>query len=135
MSKIIQIAKRNASGLKIMFNDVESIINLSILYAEIKSVFDKKVFVLLYFTDRDTKIMIFYNFYKKKKSPRRSPEVVCVAKREASHIRIIFSRDPQTLVITISRGTCIHGGIVILISFTKKRNKKYEFVFDKKGAF
>ena len=35
----------------------------------------------------------------------------------------MFSRDPQTLVITISRGTCIRGAIVILVSFTKSGTK------------
>ena len=36
-----------------------------------------------------------------------------IAKRKASHLKSMFYRDAQTLVITTLRGTCIHGNIVI----------------------
>ena len=47
----------------------------------------------------------------------RCPKLKWIAKREASHLRSMFSRVPQTLVIPILRATCIHGDIVIHISF------------------
>ena len=40
-----------------------------------------------------------------------------IAKREASHLKIMFYRDFQALVIHIPRGTCARGDILIHISF------------------
>ena len=47
----------------------------------------------------------------------RCPQLMQIAKREASHSEIMFYRDTQTLVIHISRGTCARGDIVIHITF------------------
>ena len=57
-----------------------------------------------------------YEFYKKKLL-LRCPQLIQIAKREASRSKIMFYRDAQALVIHISWGTCTRGDIVIHISF------------------
>ena len=56
-------------------------------------------------------------FMIKKKIVLRCPKLIWIAKREASHSKIMFYRDTQTLAIHISRGTCTRGDIVIHITF------------------
>ena len=51
----------------------------------------------------------------------RCPKLIQIAKREASHVKIMFYRDPQTLVIHIPRGTCSRGDIVKHISWALSR--------------
>ena len=55
--------------------------------------------------------------FLEKKIVLRCPKLIWIAKREASHSKIMFYRDTQTLVIHISRGTCTRGDIVIHITF------------------
>ena len=62
-----------------------------------------------------TKNQICYEF--RKKLLLRCPKLIGIAKREASHLKIMFYRDAQALVIHIPRGTCARGDTVIRISF------------------
>ena len=55
--------------------------------------------------------------FLEKKIVLRCPKLIWIAEREASHSKIMFYRDTQTLVIHISRGTCTRGDIVIHITF------------------
>ena len=51
----------------------------------------------------------------------RCPKLIQIAKREASHVKIMFYRDPQTLVIHIPRGGWSRGDIVKHISWALSR--------------
>ena len=59
----------------------------------------------------------FFKIFRQKKIVLRCPKLIWIAKREASHSKIMFYRDTQTLAIHISRGTCTRGDIVIHITF------------------
>ena len=65
----------------------------------------------------------FYVFLKKEKKKQllRCSKLLQIAKRGASHSKIMFDRDTQALVIHISRGTCTRGDIVIHISLAFAR--------------
>ena len=58
------------------------------------------------------KNQLFYEFKKKTKWLSRCPQLIQIAKREASHSKIMFYRD----TIHISRKPCARGDIVIHIS-------------------
>ena len=77
------------------------------------------------FMNFNKKIKRFMNFIKKKLL-LRCPKLMGIAKRWASHSKIMFYRDTKTFVIHISRGTCTRGDIVITISFAlAQRNSQW----------